>query len=213
MDALQILLQELAGHIFPDNFIVDMILLGFLVVAAAVVLILMYRGRSFKKNPKAIRLSEAEQRGIYLGAILAENNSEFCNSLQPFKKFSKKHKEVLLVEGWGIESKEDALNVLDLLRADTSADDTAWNMGRMVNVSRWSYAAGYISENEAWQYILFAERESRLRYANWEEFGKAYLKGREMWSGEEESETSDGTRALNKLLEHKKSPWNDLPLV
>lgn len=57
----------------------------------------------------------------------------------------------------------------------------AWDYGRMINLSRWCYTAGYISEKEAWQYILPAGIKLQSYYGSWREYGDQYLLGRAYW--------------------------------
>jgi len=81
----------------------------------------------------------------------------------------------------------------------------AWDMGRMVNVARWCYDCRYISKEQAWEYIFSAHKECALLYADWEEFGKAYVIGRALWN-------ADGMLDVHidmykKLLIDPKSPW------
>lgn len=90
-------------------------------------------------------------------------------------------------------------------------DITAWDMGRMVNVARYSYDLGYISESQAWEYIFFAERESASHYSEWADFAKAYIIGRALWGGENMN-FYDAIRTINKLKNDKKSPWVLVPL-
>ncbi|MCL1917045.1 MAG: DUF1266 domain-containing protein [Peptococcaceae bacterium] len=90
-----------------------------------------------------------------------------------------------------------------------SIDPSAWDMGRIVNVARWSYESGYISEAQAWEYIFFAEKECASRYANWEEFGKAYIIGRAMCDLTALYVFMD---MVKRLLKDEKSPWTRLPL-
>lgn len=264
--------------------------------------------KKFPRNPKGGTLSYAEQRAINVGAILAEVNSDFCDSLQTSKASAKKTIENILARDWSISSPEDAVETLESLKNDghrqifdivlknapevlASAhsfesfrqvydqaglymldkrileeyarevallekhievlinassqeeaeqskalfgdDETfvkciqiyqvlskqftayvsyinnlkqtlpelqkrefvgdyselahlntvAWDMGRMVNVARYSYDCGYISESQAWEYIFFAEKKSALSYPDWAAFGKAYVIGRAMWGG------------------------------
>lgn len=85
-------------------------------------------------------------------------------------------------------------------------DPTAWDMGRMVNVARYSYDLGYISENQAWEYIFFAEQESSPHYEDWDAFGRAYIIGRAMWGGKNLN-LYNAISTVKRLKEDKKSPW------
>ena len=92
----------------------------------------------------------------------------------------------------------------------SSISVAAWDMGRMVNVSRWCYEAGYISEAQAWEYIFFAREESAALYADWSEFGKAYVLGRAMWG--DHAMLNDFMDMVETLLKNKRSPWLSVPL-
>lgn len=82
----------------------------------------------------------------------------------------------------------------------------AWDMGRLVLVTRCCFDVGYITDEEAWQYIFNARRISQETYTSWEDFACGYVIGRAMWSGY--------TLALNgiigiaeRLLKDDESPW------
>lgn len=287
--------------------------------------------KKFPHNKKGRTLSNAEQRALNIGAILAETNSDFCNSLQTSKTRVKRTISNILSRDWGIISSESAIQQLEKLKDqghrqifniilknaaevldpshtfedyrqiygqvgmllidkrmleeyaseiallekhidvlfDASSyeeaeqhkslfgddetfskcvqlyqlmlercndyvsyidnlkqtlpelqergfvDDvselayinaTAWDMGRIVNVSRYSYDCGYISESQAWEYIFFAEKQSALCYNDWGAFGKAYVIGRAIWGGKNLNltVTMDNVELLQK---HANSPW------
>lgn len=87
----------------------------------------------------------------------------------------------------------------------------AWDMGRMVNVARWCYSCGYITESMAWEYMFFAEKESSNCYADWADFSNAYVTGRAIWGGADE--VLDVTMDIVEgLLKDEKSPWQLIPL-
>lgn len=93
-------------------------------------------------------------------------------------------------------------NLSELERVDI----TAWDMGRMVNVARYSYDLGYISESQAWDYIFFAERESASHYRDWADFGRAYIIGRALWGGDNIN-LYGAMSTVEKLKKDPKSPW------
>jgi len=98
-------------------------------------------------------------------------------------------------------------NISEFMRVDA----TAWDMGRLVNVARYSYDCGYITASQAWEYVFHAQKISASCYADWASFGKAYIIGRAMWGGEGLS-LSVMMDTVKKLLKNAKSPWMLAPL-
>lgn len=87
----------------------------------------------------------------------------------------------------------------------------AWDMGRMVMVTRSCYDCGYISEDEAWKYIENTYQACRETYADWEQFAKGYIFGRALWSGVNMSLT--GIISISEgLLKDENSPWKKVNL-
>jgi len=85
----------------------------------------------------------------------------------------------------------------------------AWDMGRLVLVTRCCFDAGYISDEEAWHYIMNARQASKKQYASWDEFASGYVIGRAMWSGSNMSLT--GIIAITQgLLQDDESPWKQV---
>lgn len=82
----------------------------------------------------------------------------------------------------------------------------AWDMGRLVLVTRCCFDAGYITEEEAWRYILNAHQASKEQYTSWHDFASGYVTGRAMWSGSNLSLT--GIISITQgLLQDEESPW------
>ena len=82
----------------------------------------------------------------------------------------------------------------------------AWDMGRLVLVTRCCFDAGYISDEEAWRYIFNARSLSQKVYTSWEEFASGYVIGRAMWSGNTMSLTGI-IEIAQGLLQDDASPW------
>lgn len=84
----------------------------------------------------------------------------------------------------------------------------AWDYCRLVNLVSQCYSAGYISEEEAWQYIMPAAQALQKTFSSWEEMANNFLLGREYWC-----ETRDpGMEAVVKyLLTNPDSPWKKYP--
>ncbi|MDE7195231.1 MAG: DUF1266 domain-containing protein [Oscillospiraceae bacterium] len=100
-------------------------------------------------------------------------------------------------------AEEDYINDKSDL-ADISV--TAWDMGRLVLVTRCCFDAGYISENDAWRYINSARISCKEQYGSWKELARGYVIGRAMWSGGDMS--LSGIMAIAEgLLDDDESPW------
>ena len=81
----------------------------------------------------------------------------------------------------------------------------AWDLGRAIFVSRFSYSAGYITEDLAWQYIKHARKLAQMYYDNWHDFAKSYLLGRAFWNGKNDFDMF--SRNIDALMTHADSPW------
>lgn len=84
-----------------------------------------------------------------------------------------------------------------------------WDFSRYIAVCRWGYAAGYLTEPEAWAKIIPAARTIRHAFTSWRELGENYLIGRQFWSPDEHARTGKLYRqAFDRLLADPTSPWN-----
>lgn len=82
----------------------------------------------------------------------------------------------------------------------------AWDLGRLVLVTRCCCDVGYITEEQAWQYIMAAYECARELYHNWNEFAQGYVVGRAMWNGNDGSLYGIISIAQG-LLNDYSSPW------
>jgi hypothetical protein len=85
----------------------------------------------------------------------------------------------------------------------------AWDYIRLINVARWSFTVGYISEEEAWQYMLLAGKKLQSRYESWSEIGEHYLLGRTFWKAS--AYHPEFEENIKWLTNNPKSPWNTIP--
>src|ERR1035441_5125100 len=84
-----------------------------------------------------------------------------------------------------------------------------WDYARYISLCRWGYVAGYLSEDEAWQRIIYAARILQRTFGSWREFGENYLIGREFWSLAQTQKDGQAMRAAyERLLSNSSSPWN-----
>ena len=94
-------------------------------------------------------------------------------------------------------------------KADLSNSSiAAWDMGRLVLVTRCCFDVGYISEQEAWDYINRAYKVCKENYSSWEQLANGYLIGRAMWSGSNIALTCIIAIAKG-LLQDEQSPWKE----
>ena len=87
-----------------------------------------------------------------------------------------------------------------------------WDFSRYIALCGWAYLAGYITENEAWQYIMPAARLLQKTFTSWEDLGRNYIIGREFWSVKQtRASGKEYRRCYEKLLKSSSSPWTKNP--
>lgn len=87
----------------------------------------------------------------------------------------------------------------------------AWDMGKLVLVSRCCCELGYISEAEAWEYINYACTKCKETYEDWSSLANGYIIGRAMWNGSNMMLTGIIGIAQD-LLRDSNSPWKKISL-
>jgi hypothetical protein len=87
----------------------------------------------------------------------------------------------------------------------------AWDLCRLVAVARFGAAAGYLSEEAAWKWILDAAGQLRSAFTSWRALGENYAIGRGFWGSSDGAELYQ--RAMEVLLDpaNATSPWNQVP--
>lgn len=85
-----------------------------------------------------------------------------------------------------------------------------WDVGRLVHLTRLSFIAGYISDDEAWAEILKMAPIAAGKFKDWREFALSFIIGRTFWAGEEDPEVK---KVCERLLGHPASPWLFYSLV
>ena len=84
----------------------------------------------------------------------------------------------------------------------------AWDLVRVVNLGRWAYLCGYVSESEMWQIMQAAADTALEHFSSWEEYGMSFVMGRGVWHGDpDDSETA--YEIVSLLLEDDESPWKE----
>lgn len=80
----------------------------------------------------------------------------------------------------------------------------AWDLCRYVAICRWGFAAGLLTEVEAWELIEPVTKQLQKAYASWDELGTAFCIGREIFRPGKNAETE---AAFERLRTGEKSPW------
>ena len=84
----------------------------------------------------------------------------------------------------------------------------AWDLSRLVSLVRWGVFVGYLSEDEAWEWIMPAARKIQAAFGSWQEVGEDYLLGRSFWSPREMKRSGDRFRRnIYWLVRAPGSPW------
>ena len=89
----------------------------------------------------------------------------------------------------------------EILAIETLA---AWDFGRAAFIARYSVAAGYLFEEETWEYLKTAADSASALYSGWREYTLAYFLGRALAFG---NDSVDQIAQLNFLLNHYGSPF------
>ena len=88
---------------------------------------------------------------------------------------------------------------------------TAWDFGRYINLCRWGYGVGYLSEDEAWARILPAARLLQSSFGSWQEFAQDYIGGREFWSAAQMRKNGTEARAAVVFFNSPGGLWTKIP--
>ncbi len=136
--------------------------------------------------------------------LLVRKNITTCRDLQKTTKVYGDERDQLC--------KDEEIQKLHDFYANIDAETNqrtlfAWDYGRLVNVARWSYSVGYISEDEAWRYITPSGKYLQLNYHSWEDYGKNYLAGRDFWLQDIEA-SAEFRRVFKRLIDpNSRSAW------
>jgi hypothetical protein len=90
-----------------------------------------------------------------------------------------------------------------------NGDIVAWDFTRVINVARWGFSAGYISEGRAWSHALEAARVLQREYDSWAELSDNFFLGRRFWSLDEPMQ-EQFNEAAHWLQTDPASPWQQL---
>ena len=90
-----------------------------------------------------------------------------------------------------------------------------WDYGRNISLCRWGYDCGYLTEDEAWEKIMYYAKKIQQMYKSWEDYGFDYYMGRVFWAsgfGEEINYLIKTDKIYRELISEngywKKLSWN-----
>ena len=173
-------------------------------------------------------LSLPRRWAIAAGAQLARMHREPLDRLG-VNGFSRWMQRRALVPNWGIISAESACNTLDWLateghnapfvagapaelrRLAPGGHILAWDIDRLVCVSRWCCKAGYVTHGQAWEWIMSGARRAQPAYRSWAEYAAGYAAGFRFWAGGPHEMDDEIRNTGLWLLQSDQSPWRRLP--
>lgn len=85
----------------------------------------------------------------------------------------------------------------------------AWDYMRLNSIARWCYTLELISEQEAWETMLYSSINLQKNYSSWKELGEHYLLGRTFWIGN--TNHTDAQNSIFWLKNYSGSPWKKIP--
>ena len=148
-----------------------------------------------------------------------DNKKDFIEMAESLKKG--RHSAVYhkLAAGEAVEGFEEeadnlkqaaALFKKDKLIAKKIPDMLIWDLGRLINISRFAFDGKLITRKEALGYLKEAALLVKKHYTSWKDLSVAYQFGRAVWGGidDEYGELKDG---MEQLLTEEDSPWVTLP--
>ena len=86
----------------------------------------------------------------------------------------------------------------------------AFEATRLVAIARMCAESKYISEQEMWKYVDFADEQAHKSLTSWEDYGKSYAIGDCLW-GADSYDLGQSSKIIRKLINDPKSPWKLFP--
>lgn len=109
-----------------------------------------------------------------------------------------------------LRNMRDALELFQkhgLIRKDTQPEMLIWDYARIINMTRGSFDAEYLSREEALDIIRRCVSPIRNMYTSWKQLSLSYQFARCVWIGIEEANIDDMLGNMQTLLTNVDSPW------
>jgi hypothetical protein len=147
-----------------------------------------------------------------------ESKKDFIKMAESLKKG--RHSVVYhqIAEGKKLEGFEEEAESLkeakkqfkkDKLIGDQVPNMLIWDIGRLVNITRFAFDAKYVDRAAALSYLKDAALLVKKHYKSWKELSIGYQFGRAVWGGLEQYD--DLKEGMEQLLTENDSPWVTLP--
>ena len=105
-----------------------------------------------------------------------------------------------------------ALWRLDAVQANTrdirSSPLLAFDAARAVMLARAGLMIGWLTDDEAWTYMVAVARDVQRTYSSWQHYGADFVLSRNVWAGDSTPDIFDD--AVAALLAKPDSPWQTL---
>ncbi|CAG0928528.1 hypothetical protein PLCT1_00780 [Planctomycetaceae bacterium] len=139
-----------------------------------------------------------------VNSIVANDNSTRLDEFEPAKE--------ALSEAWGVRDRNGYDRLAAHLNA-TSDEDLAWNVGRLLGVTRMAMAAKLVSEEDGWQQIREGVLRLQKTYGSWHSLAEAMADGlRRQAKVDPEPWNEPALKLMASNVESlSKSLWSDTP--
>jgi hypothetical protein len=158
-------------------------------------------------------LTEAQSWTMAADALLTTISGNRHDSLSPFPIAGPWIWKKALENSWGVADRKDAIaQIKELITGghrismaeDLGYEPLAWDLCRAINVARWSYAAAYFTEEDAWRSIATTANLLQPHYDSWTAMAVDYVAGHDLWNDGPSEGLVD---ALKELTTQADSPW------
>jgi hypothetical protein len=165
--------------------------------------------------PCAAEWTQAQKEwALGTAAVLAQVNGDRYDLLggaEPVSRVEAQDQEKL-ARSWGIHSHTELLETIhELVDGKAGRAEVAWNYPRAVNLVRWGYASGYVTEPEAWTLIMPLAQRMQHTFSSWHELGQAYVTARDAFYDDSVGNQRQGEYAYRVLMMDGDSPWRKYP--
>lgn len=161
-----------------------------------------------------LAMTAAAQSGPIDRSSLASDHREFLHGLSGFRGYSGPDGIDRYYDAWRQAIK---LGIVDALPQPLQTDAAAWDLARVVFITRAAYTAGYFGEDEAWEPLRQGLALAQRHYRNWRQFADGFLTGAIYWAATKDlvaakEQVAERRRMIIGLHQRPSSPWRRVAL-